>query len=63
MPSRARNDPWGGRIRDAALAAYNTTANLIERSLAAGRGAKPAFVDDRGHYHLCQARRAGEPVR
>jgi len=28
---------------------YNAAADLIERNLAAGRGAKPAFVDDRGH--------------
>src|SRR6266481_4462243 len=27
---------------------YNAAADLIERNLAAGRGAKPAFIDDRG---------------
>jgi benzoate-CoA ligase len=29
---------------------YNAAADLIERNFAAGRGAKTAFVDDRGHY-------------
>ncbi len=42
---------------------YNAAADLIERNLAAGRGAKTAFIDDYGHYSLCRAWRAGEPVR
>jgi benzoate-CoA ligase len=29
---------------------YNLAADLIGRNLAAGRGAKPAFIDDRGRY-------------
>jgi benzoate-CoA ligase len=29
---------------------YNAAADLIERNLVAGRGAKTAFIDDRGHY-------------
>src|SRR6516162_2913748 len=29
---------------------YNAAADLIDRNLAAGRGAKPAFIDDGGHY-------------
>ena len=29
---------------------YNAAADLIERNLATGRGAKPAFIDDRGQY-------------
>jgi benzoate-CoA ligase len=29
-------------------ATYNAAADLIARNLAAGRGAKPAFIDDRG---------------
>src|SRR5216684_1376677 len=29
---------------------YNAAADLIERNLAAGRGAKTAFIDDRGRY-------------
>ena len=41
---------------------YNAAADLIERNLAAGRGAKTAFIDDRGALQLCRARRAGEPV-
>ena len=28
---------------------YNAAADLIERNLTAGRGAKTAFIDDRGH--------------
>jgi len=30
--------------------AYNAAADLIERNLAAGRGAKTAFIDDGGRY-------------
>jgi benzoate-CoA ligase len=30
------------------VATYNAAADLIDRNLAAGRGAKPAFIDDRG---------------
>jgi len=29
---------------------YNAAADLLERNLAAGRGAKPAFIDERGHH-------------
>src|SRR5437763_1724392 len=29
---------------------YNAAADLIERNLIAGRGAKTAFIDDRGQY-------------
>ena len=32
------------------VATYNAAADLIERNLAAGHGAKPAFIDDRGEY-------------
>jgi len=32
-------------------ASYNAAADLIERNLAAGRGAKPAFIDDHGCYN------------
>jgi benzoate-CoA ligase len=31
-------------------ATYNAAADLIERNLAAGRGPKTAFIDDRGRY-------------
>src|SRR5258705_4660903 len=34
--------------------AYNAAADLIERNLAAGRGAKPAFIDDRGQYSYAE---------
>jgi len=33
---------------------YNAAADLIERNLVAGRGAKPAFIDDRGHYSYAE---------
>ena len=33
---------------------YNAAADLIERNLAAGRGAKPAFIDDRGQYSYAE---------
>ena len=36
------------------VATYNAAADLIERNLAAGRGAKPAFIDDRGHYSYAE---------
>jgi benzoate-CoA ligase len=36
------------------VAIYNAAADLIERNLAAGRGAKPAFIDDRGRYSYAE---------
>jgi benzoate-CoA ligase len=33
---------------------YNAAADLIERNLAAGRGGKPAFIDDRGGYSYAE---------
>ncbi len=33
---------------------YNAAADLIERNLAAGRGAKTAFIDDRGRYSYAE---------
>src|SRR6266852_6343258 len=33
---------------------YNAAADLIERNLAAGRGAEPAFIDDRGQYSYAE---------
>src|SRR5438132_5448123 len=33
---------------------YNAAADLIERNLAAGRGAKPAFIDDCGQYSYAE---------
>jgi benzoate-CoA ligase len=32
------------------LTTYNAAADLVERNLAAGRGPKTAFIDDRGRY-------------
>ena len=40
--------------------AYNAAADLIGPNLAAGRGAKPAFIDDRGQYGYAElAERVG----
>ena len=36
---------------------YNAAADLIERNLAAGRGAKTAFIDDRGQYTYAELAR------
>src|SRR5437899_12144317 len=33
---------------------YNAAADLIGRNLAAGRGGKPAFIDDRGQYSYAE---------
>jgi benzoate-CoA ligase len=33
---------------------YNAAADLIERNLAAGRGAKTAFIDDHGQYSYAE---------
>jgi hypothetical protein len=44
--SRVHNDPCGGKLRDAGWATQS--AALIERNLAAGRGARSAFADDCG---------------
>src|SRR5215472_16810322 len=39
---------------------YNAAADLLERNLVAGRGAKTAFIDDRGRYTYAElADRAG----
>src|SRR5271156_5905602 len=42
--------PGGWRMSSESPMGYNAAADLIERNLAAGRGAKTAFIDDRGHY-------------
>jgi benzoate-CoA ligase len=42
------------------VATYNAAVDLIERNIAAGRGPKPAFIDDRGCYSYAElAERAG----
>ena len=33
---------------------YNAAADLIERNLASGRGAKIAIIDDRGQYSYAE---------
>src|SRR5260370_288515 len=41
-------------------AGYNAAADLIERNLVAGRGAKPAFIDEGGAYSYAElAERVG----
>src|SRR5271156_1971117 len=42
--------PGGWRMSSESPMGYNAAADLIERNLIAGRGAKTAFIDDRGHY-------------
>ena len=37
-----------------AATTYNAAADLIERNLAAGRGAKTAFIDDHGRYSYAE---------
>src|SRR5690348_2025205 len=37
-----------------AATTYNAAADLIERNLEAGRGAKTAFIDDRGTYSYAE---------
>src|SRR6516162_6327972 len=44
----------GGGSRMQGVATYNAAADLIERNLAAGRGPKPAFIDDRGCYSYAE---------
>ena len=41
-------------MRSGSPTGYNAAADLIERNLAAGRGAKTAFIDDRGHYSYAE---------
>jgi len=45
------NDATGGPVAARATSrAYNAAHDLIERNLAAGRGAKTAYIDDAGRY-------------
>src|SRR5271155_5972966 len=46
--------PGGWRMSSESPMGYNAAADLIERNLAAGRGAKTAFIDDRGHYSYAE---------
>jgi hypothetical protein len=36
------------------VATCNAAVDLIDRNLAAGRGPKPAFIDDRGCYNYAE---------
>src|SRR5271169_815607 len=42
--------PGGWRMSSKNPTGYNAAADLIERNLAAGRGTKTAFIDDRDQY-------------
>src|SRR6201993_3646066 len=42
--------PGGWRMSSESPTGYNAAADLVGRNLAAGRGAKTAFIDDRGRY-------------
>src|ERR1700737_3641192 len=45
---------WAEGPRMQGRTTYNAAADLVERNLAAGRGAKPAFIDDRGQYSYAE---------
>ena len=49
LPAVATTFAEGGSLMEG-RPTYNAAADLIERNLTAGRGAKTAFIDDRGHY-------------
>src|SRR5262249_32720045 len=51
---RGRKDVQGGGSRMQGVATYNAAADLIDRNLAARRGPKPAFIDDRGCYSYAE---------
>src|SRR5215469_5196839 len=44
----------GWRMSSETQAGYNAAADLIERNLDAGRGAKTAVIDDRGEYSYAE---------
>ena len=46
--------PGGWRMSSESPTGYNAAVDLIERNLIAGRGAKTAFIDDRGHYSYAE---------
>jgi benzoate-CoA ligase len=46
--------PGGWRMSSESQTGYNAAADLIERNLIAGRGAKTAFIDDHGHYSYAE---------
>src|SRR5712671_4051244 len=46
--------PGGWRMSGESPTGYNAAADLIGRNLDAGRGAKTAFIDDRGHYSYAE---------
>lgn len=48
MPGISRAEPGGTEPRIEIPRIYNAAHDLIERNLAAGRGGKAAFIDDRG---------------
>src|SRR5206468_725895 len=46
--------PREGGWRMQVATSYNAAVDLIERNLAAGRGAKTAFIDDHGRYSYAE---------
>src|SRR5690348_17693845 len=57
---RPQRENGSMRMSSEGSAEYNAAADLIERNLAAGRGAKTAFIDDRGQYSYAElAERVG----
>src|ERR1700740_2505567 len=46
--------PGAWRMSSESPTGYNAAAELIGRNLAVGRGAKTAFIDDRGHYSYAE---------
>src|SRR5256885_12765083 len=53
-PISTGDGPGGWRMSSESPTGYNAAADLIERNLAAGRGAKTAFIDNRGHYSYAE---------
>src|SRR5437660_1860848 len=53
-PISTGDGPGGWRMSSESPTGYNAAADLIGRNLAAGRGAKTAFIDDRGHYSYAE---------
>jgi len=50
---RPNHDSAGGAEMEGG-AGYNAAADLIERNLVAGRGAKPAVIDEGGAYSYAE---------
>src|SRR5437660_11229309 len=53
-PISTGDGPGAWRMSSESPTGYNAAADLIERNLIAGRGAKTAFIDDRGQYSYAE---------